>query len=99
MSERESIINFYAEYQEARRTATKQDLVDVLGFLNSELQPADTEHIYYKFISLEDKYIDTIKRLHGMFRENVPCIKNFLLVELGYKKGVPSPTIEYGQSI
>ena len=99
MLERESIINFYAEYQEIKKDSTKQDLIDVLGFLDSKLQPEDTKHIYYKFIRLEDKYIETIKRLHDIFRENVPCIKNFLLVELGYKKAIPERTTEYDLSI
>ena len=87
MSERESIINFYAEYQEAKKNATRQDLTDVLGFLESKMQPADKDHVYHRLTELEDRYIETIKRLRSMFRDNVPCIKNFLLVELGYKRG------------
>jgi hypothetical protein len=95
MSERESIINFYTEYQETKKSSTKDDLIDVLGFLESDTQPIDKGHVYYRLIELEDRYIDTIKRLHGMFQHNVPCIKNFLLVELGYKKDAPMPTMEH----
>ena len=95
MSEKESIINFYAEYQKIKKGSTEQELIDVLGFLDSELQPTDKNHLYYKLVDLEDKYIETIKQLHSMFRENVPCIKNFLMVELGYKRNNPVATLEH----
>lgn len=94
MSETESIINFYTEYQEITKSATRQDLIDVLGFLDNDLEPTNDKHIYYQLIALEDRYIITIKELHKLFHHNVPCIKNFLMVDLGYKKNVASPVSE-----
>ena len=83
--ERGSIINFYAEYQDIRKDITQQELLDVFGFLNTNLQPENKSHVYYKLTQLEDKYMDTIQTLHKTFKHDTPCIKNFLLVELGYK--------------
>ena len=85
MSETESIINFYAEYQEIKKDATRQDLIDVLGFLDNDLEPSNSDHIYHRLMSLEDRYIITIRKLQNLFHHNVPCIKNFLMVDLGYK--------------
>ena len=88
MSETESIISFYTEYREIKKNATRQELIDVLGFLDNGLEPSNNNHIYYQLITLEDRYIKVIKELHKSFHHNVPCIKNFLLLDLGYKKNI-----------
>jgi hypothetical protein len=86
--ENESLINFYAEYHDLRIKTENYQLQDILGFITTRTQPNNKNHIYYKFIEIEDKYLETIKELKAEWQADVPCLQNFLMIDLNIKRSL-----------
>ena len=83
-----TIVNFYAEYHDLRNRADKTELFDVLGFLMTRTQPSHLDHIYFRFIELEDRHLELLKRLRTEWKTDIPCIQNLLLADLKVRDAV-----------
>lgn len=81
-----SVRNFCNEYRSLQEHTTERDLTDVLGFLTTQTRPSDQTHIYYKFIDIEDQYIGTIHNEKERWGADVPCLQNFLRMDLNIKR-------------
>ena len=85
-SVRSSVLDFFAEYHDLRCVTAAADLEDVLGFLSTGTRPKDERHVYHRFTAIEDKYMDTISQLRPTWRADVPCLENFLMIDLDLKR-------------
>ena len=89
------LADFYGKYYQLKRE-NSEDLLDVFGFLNTETAPTDDPaHPYYRFISLEDEYRDTLSYYSKLWKKEISLMQ-FLHQDLRFGKTIPDdfgPTI------
>ena len=89
------LADFYGIYYQLKRE-NSDDLLDVFGFLNTETAPIDDPaHPYYRFISLEDEYRDTLSYYSKLWKKEISLMQ-FLHQDLRFGKTIPDdfgPTI------
>ena len=79
---------YFCSFHKLATSRSRDEMLDVYGFLVSDTAPLDAAHSYHSFITLEDTYAFELGEMRKEFGSGTPSIKNLVCEHLGISRTV-----------